>query len=107
MSVSQAGHDRGVYSYGSSGKACNLMSIHSALDDFCSEAQRKVDFSADWYEDVYKTHMEFLSHIQEGSITKYHQLMAGLYTQLFTTTTGASSVANEVIAQLDFAAMVE
>ncbi|KAH9074906.1 hypothetical protein EDB83DRAFT_2218790, partial [Lactarius deliciosus] len=56
--------------------------IHSALDDFHSGTQRKVDFSADWYEDIYKTHMEFLSHTRKGSITKYHRLMASLYTQL-------------------------
>ncbi|KAH9041105.1 hypothetical protein EDB84DRAFT_1267264, partial [Lactarius hengduanensis] len=56
--------------------------IHSALDDFRSGAQKKVEFNADRYEDIYKTHMEFLSHIREGSITKYHRLMAGLYSQL-------------------------
>ncbi|KAI9430192.1 hypothetical protein H4582DRAFT_1824628, partial [Lactarius indigo] len=56
--------------------------IHSTLDNFHSGVQKKSDFNTDWYEDVYKMHMEFLSHICDGSVTKYHQLMAGLYSQV-------------------------
>ena len=41
---------------------------------------QKTDFNADCYEDVYKSHIEFLENIKTASATKYHHLMADLYT---------------------------
>jgi len=54
--------------------------IHSAIDDYSSGVCKKTDFNADLYEDVYKSHIEFLKHIKTASATKYHRLMADLYT---------------------------
>ncbi|KAH9016274.1 hypothetical protein EDB85DRAFT_1862189, partial [Lactarius pseudohatsudake] len=53
--------------------------LHSALDDYSTGICKKTDFNADLYEDVYTGHCNFLSHIREGSITKYHRLMSDLY----------------------------
>ncbi|KAH9013363.1 hypothetical protein EDB85DRAFT_1877070, partial [Lactarius pseudohatsudake] len=55
--------------------------IHAALEDLTTGIRRKMDFNADFYEDVYLSHMKFLSHIRSGSIGKYHRLMANLFTQ--------------------------
>lgn len=55
--------------------------MHSSLDDYSTGVFKKVDFNADWYEEIYLHHMMFLSHIREGSVSKYHQLMADLYGQ--------------------------
>ncbi|KAI9440808.1 hypothetical protein H4582DRAFT_2074625 [Lactarius indigo] len=81
--------------------------IHSTLNNFHSGVQKKSDFNTDWYEDVYKMHMEFLSHICDGSVTKYHQLMAG--SQVFTSAalSHMNSSADQAIAQLDFVGMAE
>ena len=53
--------------------------IHSAIDNYSSGLCKKMDFNADLYEDVYKSHIEFLEHIKTASSTKYHCLMADLY----------------------------
>jgi uncharacterized protein DUF6532 len=58
----------------------HLFQIHSAIDDFSSGICKKTDFNADLYEDVYKSHIEVLEHIKTASATKYHRLMADLYT---------------------------
>ena len=57
-----------------------LFQIHSAIDDYSSGVCKKTDFGADCYKDVYKSHIEFLENIKTASATKYHRLMAGLYT---------------------------
>ena len=57
-----------------------LFQIHSAIDDYSSGVCKRTDFNADLYEDVYKNHIEFLNHIKTASATKYHRLMADLYT---------------------------
>ncbi|KAH9026941.1 hypothetical protein EDB83DRAFT_2172914, partial [Lactarius deliciosus] len=53
-------------------------SVH-ALEDLSTGVLRRTDFNVDYYEDIYRSHMTFLSHIHKGSITKYHCLMADLY----------------------------
>jgi Domain of unknown function (DUF6532) len=57
-----------------------LFQIHSAIDDYSSGVCKKTEFNADLYEDVYKSHIEFLEHIKTASASKYHRLMADLYT---------------------------
>jgi hypothetical protein len=57
-----------------------LFQIHSAIDDYSSGVCKKTEFNADLYEDVYKSHIEFLEHIKTASAAKYHRLMADLYT---------------------------
>ncbi|KAH9020913.1 hypothetical protein EDB84DRAFT_1275197, partial [Lactarius hengduanensis] len=56
-------------------------SIHSALDDYSTGVCKKTEFNADLYEDIYIGHNSFLSHIRDGSITKYHRMMSDLYNQ--------------------------
>ncbi|KAI9431089.1 hypothetical protein H4582DRAFT_1822972, partial [Lactarius indigo] len=56
-------------------------SIHSALDDYSTGVCKKTEFNADLYEDIYISHSNFLSHIRDGSITKYHRMMSDLYKQ--------------------------
>ena len=56
-----------------------LSQVYLALNDHANGALRKTDFNANMYEDVYKRHMQFLEHIWEGSHTKYHRMMARLY----------------------------
>jgi Domain of unknown function (DUF6532) len=58
----------------------HLFQIHSAIDDYSSGICKRTDFNADLYEDVYKSHIEVLKHIKTASATKYHRLMADLYT---------------------------
>jgi hypothetical protein len=58
----------------------HLFQIHSAIDDYSSGVCKKTDFNADLYKDVYKSHIEALEHIKTASATKYHRLMADLYT---------------------------
>ena len=59
----------------------HLLQIHSAIDDYSSGVCKKTDFNAHLHEDVYKSHIEVLEHIKSSSATKYHHLMADLYTQ--------------------------
>ena len=40
-----------------------------------------MDFNTDLYEDIYHSHIRFLSHIREEGVTKYHRMMAGLYSE--------------------------
>ncbi|KAF8262182.1 hypothetical protein EI94DRAFT_1809184 [Lactarius quietus] len=83
--------------------------VHSALDDYASGVYRKTDFHSDQYEDIYRSHKKFLEHIQQGSLTKYHHLMANLYTQAFVAGTLPRSavVSDNAIAQLDLDGMDE
>ena len=67
--------------YDSDTNTC-LFQIHSAIDDYSSGVCKKTDFNADCYEDVYKSHIEFLENIKTASATKYHRLMADLYTNV-------------------------
>ncbi|KAN0128901.1 hypothetical protein V8E53_013274 [Lactarius tabidus] len=92
-------------------------SIHSALDDHANGVLRKTDFNADIYEDVYLTHMTFLAHIREESLTKYHRMMAGLYATASTISCAAprnvfvacttAVTTDDAICQLDLAGMEE
>ncbi|KAF8259943.1 hypothetical protein EI94DRAFT_1706679 [Lactarius quietus] len=86
-----------------------LRFVHAALEDYSSGIYKKSDFNANLYEDIYRSHAKFLDHIQKGSITKYHRLMADLYTQVSVEATLPRSgiVRDNAIAQLDLDGMDE
>ncbi|KAG1904369.1 uncharacterized protein F5891DRAFT_1207307 [Suillus fuscotomentosus] len=85
--------------------------IYAILKDWSSgnppsNAQVK-SFNASSHVDVYKAHQATLNHIFNGSIKKYHALMARLYKAVSAIENSASTASSSTCDYLDLDAMVE
>lgn len=60
-----------------------FIQIHASLDNFTEVCyQKKGEFHSEAYEGTYKGHQQFLNNLKEEIPDVFHELMAGLYTEV-------------------------